>query len=81
MRRIIGIFMMVLVLLILAVTPALAAPASLPADTSCVAHCATSMGGQHVANCAQIMDEGVSMCAKVTHAECMSMPTACPMAA
>jgi hypothetical protein len=71
MKRIIGICILTLALLAFVVTPVLAAPANLPATTPCVAHCATKMGGQHVANCAQMMDKGVSMCAKMTHSECM----------
>ena len=30
-----------------------------------VANCATTMGGQHVAECAKSMDKGVSECAKM----------------
>ena len=33
------------------------------AEVPCVARCATTMGGQHVAACAQTMDKGVSACA------------------
>ena len=33
------------------------------AEVPCVAHCATAMGGQHVAACAQTSNKGVSACA------------------
>ncbi|MBI2861149.1 MAG: hypothetical protein HYX91_06545 [Chloroflexi bacterium] len=41
--------------------PALAAP---DASASQVAKCAVNMGGEHVAQCAQTMEQGVSSCAK-----------------
>ena len=34
--------------------------------TSYVAEMATTKGGKHVAECAQMMDKGVSECAKLT---------------
>ena len=43
------------------VVPVSAAPNE---NASHVAQCATQMGGQHVAGCAQTMDMGVSTCAK-----------------
>jgi len=57
---------LVLLALTLTLTPsALAAPGDTPDNASCVAHCATTMGGRHVANCAQTMDQGVSLCARM----------------
>ncbi len=67
MKRIIGVCLLVLALTLAMATPAFASP---PANTPCVAHCATTMGGQHVANGAQMMEKGVSMCATITHSEC-----------
>lgn len=54
---------MALVLLMAGGTAALADGVPAP-DASCVAHCAVAMGGQHVAECAQTMDQGVSACAR-----------------
>ncbi len=63
---------MVLAFALAMAAPALAAPGA-PANTPCVSHCASNMGGQHVAMCAQTMGKGVSKCAQMTHAECMQM--------
>ncbi len=61
MIRIIGIILIVVILIMAWTTSALAATPN--TNASHVAWCATQMGGQHVANCAQIMDQGVSSCA------------------
>lgn len=62
MRKIFGVMVLgVSLVLILATTPVLAAPPDV--NASHVAVCAVTMGGQHVADCAQIMDQGVSNCA------------------
>lgn len=56
---------MALVLLMAGGTAAIAdgAPA---AGASCLAHCAVTMGGQHVAESAQTMEQGVSTCAQMS---------------
>ncbi len=72
MRKIFALSMLVFFFTLTLATPVLAAP-NISDNSSCVAHCATQMGGQHVANCAQMMENGISMCAKMTHAECMEM--------
>jgi len=51
-------------------TPALAAP---PSIASCLAYCASTMGGQHVAACALAMEKGVSTCAQMTPEQCPNM--------
>ncbi len=61
--RIVGILVIVL---ILTVVLSISAFAKTPdTNASHIAQCATQMGGQHVANCAQIMDQGVSSCAQM----------------
>ncbi len=67
MKRIIVVISSVLVVLILAVAMAVPAFAQTPnTNAPCVAQCATQMGGQHVATCAQTMDHGVSSCAQMS---------------
>lgn len=67
MKRIVGVSLLALALTLVWGTPVLAAP---NANASKVAICATSHGGQHVANCAQIMDQGVSTCATTPQSQC-----------
>lgn len=57
-RRLLGAMAVSLTLLIAGAVPALAA------ETPRVAACAVEMGGQHVAQCAQMKDQGVSACAQ-----------------
>jgi hypothetical protein len=66
-KRIITIGVLVLTLISAWAMPAFAAPNDSAAH---VALCATSMGGQHVASCAQNMDRGVSTCATMPQSQC-----------
>lgn len=61
MKRFIGVSLAVLALGIVWAGPALAAEPD--GNASYVAQCATRMGGQHVADCAQAGDQGISTCA------------------
>ena len=61
MIRIISVILIVIILTVVLTTSAFAATPN--TNASHVAWCATQMGGQHVANCAQMMDHGVSNCA------------------
>ena len=70
MKILVGVILVVLVFSLALVAPAFAKPDTLPENASCIAFCATTEGGQHVANCAQTMGKGVSACAKMSHAEC-----------
>lgn len=54
----IGLF--VVIMAVFTAIPATAAP---PGNASHVAFCAVTMGGQHVAECARSMEQGVSHCA------------------
>ena len=63
MKRIIALVALLMALIIASATPVIAAPNE---NASHVAQCATQMGGQHVADCAQTMDRGVSECAQMT---------------
>lgn len=64
LKKIIVVSLITLVLSLLWASPVLAA---LNSNASHVARCATGMGGQHVAQCAQMMDRGVSACATGEH--------------
>lgn len=57
-RKLLGGLLVSLTLLIGGAVPVLAA------ETPHVAKCAVEMGGQHVGQCAQTMDKGVSACAR-----------------
>jgi hypothetical protein len=46
-------------------SPLLAVSPVIDSNASHVANCATEMGGQHVASCAQAMEKGVSECAQM----------------
>ena len=70
MRRIVVIGLALLALTLSLTASALAAPGDTPGSASCVAHCATTMGGQHVANCAQTSENGVSVHAMMSESEC-----------
>ncbi len=69
MNRLILLSVLVFAIMLVPTTTVFAAT-TLPASTSCVAHCATTMGGQHVASHAITMDQGISMCARMSHADC-----------
>ncbi len=62
--RIIGIVLVVLILTVVLSTSVFAQTPD--ENASHVAWCATQMGGQHVATCAQTMDRGVSSCAQMS---------------
>jgi hypothetical protein len=62
MKKFLAIPIVAVILALGISVPAMAAP---NAHASHVATCATGMGGQHVAQCAQMMDKGVSTCAKM----------------
>ena len=70
MKILFGVILVALVLSLALVAPALAKSDTLPENASFIAFCATNHGGQHVADCAQTMERGVSACAKMSHAEC-----------
>ncbi len=60
MKTIIKISLVVVILVLSSLTSVIGAPNS---NASHIAVCATKMGGQHVAACAQSMERGVSACA------------------
>ena len=63
MKRI-GIISVLMAIVALAIAaPVMAAP---PDNASHLAFCAITMGGEHVAECAQNMELGVSLCAQMT---------------
>ena len=62
MKRIVGVSLAAMALAIFWVVPVSAMPDE---GASHVAICATKMGGQHVADCAQNIDQGVSTCARM----------------
>jgi hypothetical protein len=70
MKRILAVALSVIVLFIALAVPVAAAPNE---NASHIASCAVTMGGQHVAHCAQRMDRGVSTCAQMS-GPCDHMP-------
>lgn len=57
-KRMLGVVVVSLTLLVVGVGSASAT------EIPCVSQCATTMGGQHVAECANTMVRGVSTCAQ-----------------
>ncbi len=63
MKKVLGITLFATIATLLTAAPAAAAPAP---RASHVAQCAVEHGGQHVAECAQTMERGISECAQMT---------------
>ncbi len=62
MKRILAISLLTAMLALATAAPVMAAPNK---NASHVSFCAVTKGGQHVAECAQLMALGVSQCAQM----------------